>query len=68
MLKTLREFGFTADETLVVGDMPYDILMGQRAGATTCGVSYGNATVEELLSAGANHIINDFKEILDILD
>ena len=67
VLKTLRELGFTAEETLVVGDMPYDILMGQRAGATTCGVSYGNATVEELRDAGADHIINDFKEILDIL-
>ena len=42
-----------ASETLVVGDMPVDILMGKGAGCTTCGVTYGNATREELVEAFA---------------
>ena len=66
VLKTLRELGFTPEETLVVGDMTYDILMGSRAGAQTCGVTYGNGTREELLSVNAESIIDDFEQLLTI--
>lgn len=66
VLKTLRELGFTPEETLVVGDMTYDILMGSRAGAHTCGVTYGNSTREELLSVNAESIIDDFEQLLTI--
>lgn len=53
-------------DALVVGDAPYDILMGCRAGCATCGVSYGNAPAEELRQAGADYIIDDFAQLLDI--
>ena len=66
VLKTLKELGFTPEETLVVGDMTYDILMGSRAGAHTCGVTYGNGTREELLSVNAESIIDDFEQLLTI--
>jgi phosphoglycolate phosphatase len=59
VLKTMAEMGFRAEETLVVGDMPVDILMGKGAGARTCAVTYGNATREELAAAGADVIIDD---------
>lgn len=68
VLKTLRELKFRADETLVVGDMPYDILMGARAGAETCGVSYGNASADELRAAGATHIIDTFPQLLTLIE
>lgn len=35
VLKTLSALGFAADATLVVGDMPVDILMGRNAGTRT---------------------------------
>ena len=66
VLKTLRELGFTPEETLVVGDMPVDIRMGLGAGARTCGVTFGNADREMLLEAGAHHVIDDFTELLTI--
>lgn len=66
VLKTLQLTGFAPEETIVVGDSPYDILMGNRAGCTTVGVSYGNGTAEELRQAGADHIIDDFAQLLDI--
>ena len=66
VLKTFKELGFTPEETLVVGDMTYDILMGSRAGAHTCGVTYGNGTREELLSVNAESIIDDFEQLLTI--
>lgn len=52
-------------ETLVVGDMPYDVDMGHNAGAKSCAVTYGNATREELKNA--EYIIDDFAELLNIL-
>ena len=68
VLKTLRETGFEAGETLVVGDMPVDILMGARAGARTCGVTYGNASRAELEAAGADHVIDDISAVLAIVN
>lgn len=67
VLKTLSDLGFTADETLVVGDMPVDILMGKRAGALTCGVTYGNSTRDALLASGADYVIDDFGSLLPLL-
>ena len=66
VLKTMADMGFTADETIVVGDMPVDIQMGKGAGAYTCAVTYGNASREELIAAGADHVIDDFSELTGI--
>ena len=68
VLKTLRDLGSSAGETLVVGDMPVDILMGVRAGARTCGVSYGNSSREALLEAGADFVIDEFSELAGHLE
>ena len=66
VLKTMADMGFQADETLVVGDMPVDIQMGKGAGAHTCAVTYGNASREELIAAGADYVIDDFSELTGI--
>ena len=66
VLKTMEDMGFSADETLVVGDMPVDIQMGKGAGARTCAVTYGNAPRVDLAAAGADRIIDSFSEMLDI--
>ena len=64
VLQTLRTMHIDAQQTLVVGDMPVDILMGSRAGCRTCAVTYGNATREELEEAGADYIIEDMAELI----
>lgn len=64
VLRTLCETGIDAAHTLVVGDMPVDILMGSNAGVQTCGVTYGNATRDQLQAAGADFLIDDFAELL----
>jgi phosphoglycolate phosphatase len=66
VLKTLEALHFDACETLVVGDMSVDILMGVNAGTYTCGVTWGNGTKEELEEAGANFIINRIEDLIDI--
>jgi len=67
VLKTLEAMHIDASEALVVGDMDVDILMGARAGARTCGVTYGNGSRENLAAAGADYIIDDFAELLTLL-
>ncbi len=67
VLKTLRELGIPAEESLVVGDMPVDIIMGLRAGAATCGVTYGNSSRDDLVEAGAGYIIEDISELPRLL-
>ena len=65
--KILAFYGYKSEESIVVGDTKYDILMGKNAGSMTCGVTYGNGTLEELVEAGADFIIDDFEGILSIL-
>ena len=66
VLKTLEKMEVDAARTLVVGDMAVDIMMGARAGCKTCGVTYGNGTYEELTQSGADYIINDMAELVEI--
>ena len=67
MLKTLAATGVDANQTLVVGDMNVDILMGLNAGAKTCGVTYGNGTKRELEEAGADYTIDSIDELIEIV-
>lgn len=67
VIKILEQTSTLPDEAIVVGDTIYDIEMGQRAGCTTCGVTYGNNSREELQKQGADHIIDDFAELLHII-
>ena len=63
VLKTLEHFGVMPEDTLVVGDMSFDIIMGRRAGCHTCGVTYGNGTRDELREAGAEMIVDSMLDI-----
>ena len=67
VLQTLAAIGIDAIHTLVVGDMAVDILMGARAGARTCGVTWGNGSRRDLEEAGADHIIDSIEELLSLL-
>lgn len=64
--KTLAAMHVTAAETLVVGDMAVDILMGRGAGTQTCGVTWGNGSLEELTQARADHIVSSMEDILSL--
>ena len=67
VLKTLDALHYSADEALVVGDMPFDIMMGRNAGTRTCGVTYGNASRRQLEDSGANFVIDDIWELTEII-
>lgn len=63
--RTLKRFGISPEETIVVGDTSFDIQMGKNAGTRTCGVTYGNGSRESL--SDADRIIDDFGKLLNIL-
>lgn len=67
VLRTLEVFGCSPEEALVVGDTKYDIEMGRRAGTRTCAVTYGNGSLQELKEAGADFMVDDFKDIAFIV-
>ena len=64
VLVLLNRHGAKREDALVVGDTDYDIIMGKAAGVQTCGVTYGNHSRERLSVAGADFIIDDFRELL----
>jgi phosphoglycolate phosphatase len=67
VLKTLAALYLSPCEVLVVGDMPVDIAMAHNADVRAVGVSYGNATHNELEEAKADWIIDDITKLLDII-
>ena len=54
-----------ASQSLVVGDMNFDIDMAHAAGVRACAVTYGNGTREKL--ANADYIIDDFSQLASII-
>lgn len=64
--KILAALGFASEETLVVGDAPFDILMGRNAGAKTCAVTYGNGKPDEMRAAEPDFVIDSFAQVLQL--
>ena len=67
VIKTLKHLGEETTNTFVVGDTKFDILRGRNAGTITCGVTYGNGSRKELVDAGADYIIDDFRELTEYI-
>lgn len=66
--KILSELQFSPQDTMVIGDAPYDIMMGKNAGTLACGVTYGNGKHRDLQEAGADYLIEHFADLLTISD
>ncbi|WP_137128860.1 HAD-IA family hydrolase [Rhizobium sp. FY34] len=58
------ETGMRPEDTLVIGDAIYDMQMAKAAGATAIGVSWGYASVDQLIAAGADAIVHHPRELL----
>jgi len=55
-----QESGIPLERTLMIGDSSFDMLMAKAAGAHAIGVSWGFQSVEDLLKAGADEIVDSF--------
>ncbi|MDE6266677.1 MAG: HAD-IA family hydrolase [Muribaculaceae bacterium] len=68
VLTILERCGWSADETLTVGDAPVDIVMGREAGTLTCAVTYGNGKEKELRDEHPCYIISSFETLIPIVE
>ncbi|MHA1208871.1 MAG: HAD family hydrolase [Candidatus Freyarchaeota archaeon] len=62
--KTLSLLGVSAEEAIVVGDHPNDIISARSVGAKSIGVLSSGYSAEELKSAGADLIFKDVSKIV----
>lgn len=62
LLQLMREFGVTAEETIMVGDSINDIAAGKGAGVLTVGCTFGYGDADEI--AGADCRIDSLADIL----
>lgn len=60
------QMGVTPTDCLVIGDTVFDIMMGKKAGAQTVGVLCGFGEERELRQAGADLILENTVDVLDL--
>jgi len=68
LLKICADLEISPTETIIVGDSELDILCGKNAGTRTCAVTYGYRTREELEKYTPDFVIDDFAEIVDVIN
>ena len=71
IFELMKKFGYTKEQTLVVGDRLYtDIASGVNAGTDTVLVLSGEATVNDLENSSVKptFVLNSIKDILDQLN
>ena len=54
--------------TWVIGDTTYDIEMARRAGARAIGVEWGNHPSPALQAAGADAMLRDFRQLIELVE
>ena len=60
---TMGALGAAPDQSLMIGDATFDILMGRAAGVRSLGVSWGFGKADELEEAGAHEVHHDFTSL-----
>lgn len=69
MLYELMEYlGVEPEQTLMIGDTEYDVLMAKNAGVDALAVSYGVHEVERMMTHQPAGVIHRIDELLDWLD
>ena len=66
VFKAMEEFNLNANEVMMVGDMPLDILCGKNAGVFSVALSW-SSKVEECRSLNPSYEISSLYEIIDII-
>ena len=63
LLQALAATEVEARHAIFIGDTTFDMQMAQTAGLRSIGVSWGYHRVEQLLAAGAHHIVQSVDEL-----
>jgi pyrophosphatase PpaX len=68
VFRALEEFGADPQTTLVIGDSPADILMGQAAGVRTAAALWGGSSRARLIAAAPDLAIDSPGELLRAIE
>ena len=61
--KKLAHASFTAKDVYVIGDTPFDVSAGKKAGYKTIAVGTGYADWKELIASRPDHLAKDFRNL-----
>jgi phosphoglycolate phosphatase len=67
MNQTLSETGVNREETVMIGDTTFDMLMARSAGTSAIGVSWGVHERDELQEAGALYVVDAMHELPTVI-
>ena len=67
VLTAMAETGTEAPRAVMIGDTEFDIAMGRAAGVRTIGVTWGYHAVPRLRDAGADHLVDDWQALEDLI-
>lgn len=67
VLKALEIGGIEPGEAIYVGDSPYDLLCGQRAGVKTAAALWTSYAHDELLKLKPDFVLNTISDLLEYL-
>ena len=68
ILQAMAEVGAAPEDTLMIGDSSFDMAMARAAGVVPIGVSWGFQPVAALREAGAEAIVDSYRELGIVLD
>lgn len=64
---TLEEYSLDKNNTIMIGDTPFDILPSNEIGIQSIAVTYGSGLSNELKEANPTFMISHFHEIIDCI-
>ena len=67
LLRAMADTGADRNDTLMIGDTTFDMLMARNAGVRAIGVRWGYHPAEELDAAGADALVANFAELPDAI-
>lgn len=68
ILRILEQTKQTAEQAIMIGDVPSDIMAGKSAGTLTCAVEYGYGKLQEIKEVKPDLIIGQIEQLLDRIE
>lgn len=68
ILKVMKQYGLTQEETVMIGDAIFDLQMAKSANVFSCGVTWGSHKREKLLNEEPTFLIDEVNQLAQMED